>query len=57
VDHEENMKITDFGLSVLPQHLKVRCYMLSTTLDKTYDFSYWLNHVKISRQILWLNNF
>ena len=48
---KKNLKIIYFGLSVLPQHLKVRCYMLSTTLDKAYDFSYWLHHVKISRQM------
>jgi len=51
VDHEKNLKIIDFGLIVLSQHLKVRCYILSTTLGKAYDFSYWLNHVKISRQV------
>ena len=51
VDNKETLKIIDFGLSILPQHISVRCYMLSTTSDKAYDFSYWFNHVKISRQM------
>ena len=32
VDNKGNIKITDFGLSALPQHLRVRYYSLNHTL-------------------------